>query len=91
LKTIKNKPVVYASMISPSPINFVDLNESNPVTNLSERGNHINYQMFVASFYCFLHHNPSSDFIIDLDDAWHRKSYRPCNGSNEKPRVEIFE
>jgi ribonuclease HII len=22
---------------------------------------------------------------------WHRKSYRPCNGTNEKPRVEIFE
>ena len=69
-------------MTSPSPINFVDLVESNPVTNLSERGNHkliTNLQnaftdedqrMFVASFYCFLDHNPSSDFIIDLDNVW---------------------
>ena len=27
-------------------------------------------QMFVASFYCFLKYNPTSDFVIDLDEVW---------------------
>jgi hypothetical protein len=90
LKTIKNKPVVYASMISPSPINFVDLNESNPVTNLSERGNHINYQMFVASFYCFLHHNPSSDFIIDLDNVWRWMGFSQKKSRKKNTRTSIL-
>ena len=28
------------------------------------------HKMFVASFYCFLKYNPTSDFVIDLDEVW---------------------
>jgi phage anti-repressor protein len=27
-------------------------------------------QMFVASFYTFLHHDPKKDYVISLDDVW---------------------
>ena len=26
--------------------------------------------MFVASFYCYLKHDSSKDFVIDLDNVW---------------------
>jgi len=26
--------------------------------------------MFVASFYCYLNYNPTTEYIINLDDVW---------------------
>lgn len=27
-------------------------------------------QMFLSSFYCYLNHHPTNDFVIDLDNVW---------------------
>jgi hypothetical protein len=27
-------------------------------------------QLFLSSFYCYLNHHPTNDFVIDLDDIW---------------------
>ena len=63
-------------------LNIVDLIENNPITRLSNTYQHkllnkikANFseneqQMFVASFYCYLKHDASKDFIIDLDKVW---------------------
>ena len=62
-------------------INIVQLIENNPITKLSNTYNmklldkiktHFsNYeqQMFVASFYCYLHYD-KNEFVIDLDNVW---------------------
>ena len=63
-------------------LNIVDLIENNPITRLSQTYQHkllnkikANFsdheqQMFVASFYCYLKHDSSKDFVIDLDNVW---------------------
>jgi len=63
-------------------LNIVDLIENNPITRLSNTYQHkllnkikANFsdneqQMFVASFYCYLKHDSSKDFVIDLDNVW---------------------
>jgi phage anti-repressor protein len=63
-------------------LNIVDLIENNPITRLSNTYQHklltkikANFSdheqhMFVASFYCYLKHDASNDFIIDLDNVW---------------------
>ena len=62
------------------PLNIVDLIETNPITLLSttyqnklltkikERFTDNEQQMFIASFYCYLHYK--NEFVIDLDDIW---------------------
>jgi len=64
-----------------SVVNIVELIENNPVTRLTntyqsklitrikEKFNDNEQQLFVASFYCFLHCN-KTDFVIDLDNVW---------------------
>jgi hypothetical protein len=63
-------------------LNIVDLIENNPITRLSNTYQHKlltkikakfsenEQQMFVASFYCYLKHDVSIDFVIDLDHIW---------------------
>ena len=63
-------------------LNIVDLIENNPITRLSNTYQHkllnkiqTNFSdneqhMFVASFYCYLKHDSSKDFVIDLDNVW---------------------
>jgi phage anti-repressor protein len=63
-------------------LNIVDLIENNPITRLSKTYQHkllnkikVNFSdneqhMFVASFYCYLKHDSSKDFVIDLDNVW---------------------
>jgi hypothetical protein len=63
-------------------LNIVDLIENNPITRLSQtyqhkllnkikaKFNENEQQMFVASFYCYLKHDSSKDFVIDLDNVW---------------------
>jgi phage anti-repressor protein len=60
---------------------IVELIEKNPITRLTntyqcklitkikEKFNDNEQHLFVASFYCFLHCNPT-DFVIDLDNVW---------------------
>ena len=62
--------------------NIVDLIENNPITTLSTtyqnklltkikaKFTESEQQLFVASFYCFLKYDTTSDFVIDLDDVW---------------------
>jgi hypothetical protein len=61
---------------------IVKLIEKNPITRLSkdyqsklitkvkEKFTNPEQQLFVASFYCYLHHNSNNDFIIDFDNIW---------------------
>lgn len=63
-------------------LNIVELIESNPITRLSKtyQGKLLtkiknefkneDQQLFVASFYSYLKFNPTTDFVIDLDDVW---------------------
>lgn len=65
-----------------SSLNIVDLIENNSILHLSPEYNNrfINkikdiftetqQQLFVSSFYCYLHYNQTTDFIIDLDNVW---------------------
>ena len=63
-------------------LNIVELIEKNPITKLSsnynnkllnkikEKFNNLEQQLFVSSFYCYLHYNKYKDFVIDLDNIW---------------------
>lgn len=63
-------------------LNIVELIESNPITKLSQdynvklltkiKSNFTNFeqQLFLSSFYCYLNHHPTNDFVIDLDGVW---------------------
>ena len=63
-------------------IDIVSLIENNPITKLSgsynsklltqikERFNETEQQLFVASFFCYLNYNSKTDFVIDLDNIW---------------------
>jgi phage anti-repressor protein len=61
---------------------IVDLIENNPITKLSndynvkflikikEQFTNFEQQLFLSSFYCYLNHHPTNDFVIDLDNVW---------------------
>jgi len=63
-------------------LNIVELIEKNPITRLSsdynvkmltkikEQFTAFEQQMFLSSFYCYLNHHPTNDFVIDLDNVW---------------------
>jgi len=63
-------------------LNIVDLIENSPITRLSNTYNNrllerikenfseSQQQLFVSSFYCYLHYNQTNDFVIDLDNIW---------------------
>jgi hypothetical protein len=62
--------------------NIVELIEKNPLTRLStdynikfltkikEQFTNFEQQLFLSSFYCYLNHDQTNDFVIDLDDVW---------------------
>ena len=59
-------------------LNIVELIENNPITKLSsdynvkllqkikEQFTDFEHQLFLSSFYCYLNHHPTNDFVIDL-------------------------
>ena len=63
-------------------IDIVNLIETNPITRLNQdyqsklietvKHNFTSYeqQLFLASFYCYLNYNSTTDFLIDLDNIW---------------------
>ena len=63
-------------------LNIVELIEKNPITKLSNTYNSkllnkiqqnftgFEQQLFVSSFYCYLNHDKSMDFVVDLDNVW---------------------
>lgn len=65
-----------------SAVNIVSLMENNPITKLSsdynvrllekakQQFNEMEQQLFLTSFYCYLNHHPTNDFVIDLDELW---------------------
>lgn len=62
--------------------NIVNLIENNPIIKLSNTYNNkllekikenfteTQQQLFISSFYCYLHYNQTTDFVIDLDNIW---------------------
>jgi hypothetical protein len=64
-------------------LNIVELIENNPITKLSQKNYNVKLltkikssftdfeqQLFLSSFYCYLNHHPTNDFVIDLDNVW---------------------
>lgn len=63
-------------------LHIVELIEKNPITKLTKEYNdkllnkiknsftQEQQQIFVTSFYCYLHYDSKKDFVIDLDDIW---------------------
>jgi hypothetical protein len=63
-------------------LNIVNLIENNPIIKLSNTYNNkllekikenfteTQQQLFISSFYCYLHYNQITDFVIDLDNIW---------------------
>ena len=64
-------------------LNIVELIENNPITKLSQKNYNVKLlakikssftdfeqQLFLSSFYCYLNHHPTNDFVIDLDSVW---------------------
>ena len=63
-------------------VDIVNLIENNPITKLNgnyqsklikkvqNSFNSYEQQMFIASFYCYLNHDYTNDFVIDLDNVW---------------------
>lgn len=63
-------------------LNITELIENNPITKLSntynnkflikikEKFSNYEQQLFISSFYCYLHYDKNKDFIIDLDNIW---------------------
>ena len=63
-------------------LNIVNLIENNPIIKLSKTYNNrllekikenfteTQQQLFVSSFYCYLHYNQTTEFVIDLDNIW---------------------
>ena len=68
--------------MEPKQLNIVELIENNPITKLSNDYNvklltkikaqftDFEQQLFLSSFYCYLNHHPTNDFVIDLDKVW---------------------
>jgi phage anti-repressor protein len=66
----------------PNSLDIVSLIETNPLTRLSnEYQNRFirkikmhfsddEQRMFVSSFYCYLNHDPTSEYVIDLEEIW---------------------
>ena len=81
-------------------LNIVDLIESNPITKLSSNYNSkllekiqesftgFEQQLFITSFYCYLNHNPLTDFLIDLDNVWKWLGF--SNKAHAKRLLENF-
>lgn len=65
-----------------SSLNIVQLIERSPITRLSGEYQHRfirkikdtfteeQQHLFVSSFYCYLNHHSTNDFVIDLDNVW---------------------
>ena len=63
-------------------LNIVALMESTPIARLSDTYNNkfltkiqttfteTQQQLFVSSFYCYLNHHSTNDYVIDLDNIW---------------------
>jgi hypothetical protein len=63
-------------------LDIVELIERNPIKQLSNDYNvkmltkikntftEFQQQLFLSSFYCYLKHHPTNDFVIDLDNVW---------------------
>lgn len=63
-------------------LDIVTLIENNPITKLSSdynvrllskiKSNFTNFEqkVFLTSFYCYVNYNPTTDFVIDLDNVW---------------------
>jgi hypothetical protein len=63
-------------------LDIVSLIETNPITKLNSDYNNkllnkIKFEftddeqkLFLTSFYCYLNHHPTNDFVIDLDNVW---------------------
>ena len=84
-------------------VDIVSLIEKNPVTSLTRHFNNrfiekikqnfteTQQYMFVGSFYCFLNHHPTNDFVVELESVWKWLGFAridPCKVVLKKHFVE---
>ena len=74
--------IIFNYKMESKTFNIVELIEKNPLTRLSsdynikfltkikEQFTNFEQQLFLSSFYCYLNHDQTNDFVIDLDDVW---------------------
>ncbi len=74
--------VIFNYKMESTTFNIVELIEKNPLMRLStdynikfltkikEQFTNYEQQLFLSSFYCYLNHDQTNDFVIDLDDVW---------------------
>ena len=59
------------SLINNSPITTISNEyQTKLLTKVQDTFTNEQQRLFVASFYCYLHHNSKNDFVISLDDVW---------------------
>ena len=57
--------------IEKNPLSRLDFEYQNALINkIKSVFNEEEQQLFVTSFYCYLNYNPTTDFVIDFEDAW---------------------
>ncbi len=74
--------VIFNYKMESATFNIVELIEKNPLMRLSsdynikfltkikEQFTNFEQQLFLSSFYCYLNHDQTNDFVIDLDHVW---------------------
>jgi hypothetical protein len=66
-----SKRLDIVTLINNSPISKLSTKfHTNLLHKLQTTFTNDQQQLFVASFYCYLNHDPKKDFIIDLDHVW---------------------
>ena len=81
-----------ASLFSECPI--VRLNEvyqSRFLNTVSETFSTEDQQLFIASFYCFLNHHPTDDYVVDMDGIWQWLGYSNKQNAKRKLRLAFTE
>jgi hypothetical protein len=59
------------SFIELNPIaNLTDTYNNRLLTKIKEQFTENQQQLFISSFYTYLHYHPTNDFVIDLDNVW---------------------
>jgi phage anti-repressor protein len=77
-------------------LNIIELIEKNPISKLNtthnnkllekikQNFNQDEQKLFITSFYCYLNHDKTKDFVIDLDDVW------KWLGFNQKVKAKVL-
>ena len=59
------------SLIENNPLSCLNSDsKSRFINKIKEKFTDTQQKLFISSFYCYLNHNPNTDFVINLDNIW---------------------